>query len=287
MLKYAGVIVLYNPKDDVIDNIRTYIHELDRLYVVDNSEGEYAVIEQIKKLDGINYINLHGNHGLSIGLNRACNSALQDGYDFVLTMDQDSSFMNHSLKKMIEFNEASRGSYAIIAPNVIKQYYAQDERKELKQQIEDIQRKDWVITTGSLMDLRKWKAVGGFDEKLFIEFIDVEICLQFHKHDYPIIQLGQAELLVMPGNARQVRFLGRYVYAQDDNPVRSYYLFRNGSYISRKHGRKYKKFIGAGYVRYLIKVVLYEKKKLKKLRMICLGLYDGLRNKNMGKCKRA
>ena len=36
-VKIAGVVVLYNPDDNVRTNIDSYINELDILYVVDNS----------------------------------------------------------------------------------------------------------------------------------------------------------------------------------------------------------------------------------------------------------
>lgn len=36
-MKLAGVVVLYNPDQKVLDNISSYIDELDVLYLVDNS----------------------------------------------------------------------------------------------------------------------------------------------------------------------------------------------------------------------------------------------------------
>lgn len=38
-LKVAGIVTLYNPTDKDISNISTYLDDIDRLYVVDNTEG--------------------------------------------------------------------------------------------------------------------------------------------------------------------------------------------------------------------------------------------------------
>ena len=38
-LKIAGIVTLYNPTDDDIQNINTYIDDIDHLYIVDNTEG--------------------------------------------------------------------------------------------------------------------------------------------------------------------------------------------------------------------------------------------------------
>jgi len=37
-MKIAGVIVLYNPNEEVIDNIKSYLEDIEILYAVDNSE---------------------------------------------------------------------------------------------------------------------------------------------------------------------------------------------------------------------------------------------------------
>ena len=39
-MKLAGVVVLYNPDQKVLDNISSYIDELDVLYLVDNSNAD-------------------------------------------------------------------------------------------------------------------------------------------------------------------------------------------------------------------------------------------------------
>ena len=39
-VKIAGIVTLYNPTDKDIENISTYIDDIEKLYVIDNTEGE-------------------------------------------------------------------------------------------------------------------------------------------------------------------------------------------------------------------------------------------------------
>ena len=40
MNKVAGIVTIYNPGEDIIHNIESYLHQIDKLYLIDNSEQE-------------------------------------------------------------------------------------------------------------------------------------------------------------------------------------------------------------------------------------------------------
>ncbi len=42
MISIAGVVVLYNPDESVVNNIQSYIQDIEILFVVDNSEEKTA-----------------------------------------------------------------------------------------------------------------------------------------------------------------------------------------------------------------------------------------------------
>ena len=54
-LKLAGIVTLYNPTNEDIENISTYINDIDRLYVIDNTEGKNNE-SRLPKNDKIKYI---------------------------------------------------------------------------------------------------------------------------------------------------------------------------------------------------------------------------------------
>ena len=99
-MKLAGVVVLYEPGDCVLNNINSYIDSLETLYIVDNSSSNNS-----KKFKGkkIRYIYNKGNLGIAEALNIGAKRAIKDGYKWLLTMDQDSCFDKYSIGKMVVF----------------------------------------------------------------------------------------------------------------------------------------------------------------------------------------
>ena len=95
-MKLAGVVVWYNPSDKDVKNIQSYIDELDKLYIFDNSEKKDNK-NKVPTSKKIEYISQHENLGIATALNITANKALGEGYLYLLTMDQDSKFKKDNL----------------------------------------------------------------------------------------------------------------------------------------------------------------------------------------------
>ena len=111
-LKIAGVVVLYNPDDTYVDNINSYIDDIDLLYVIDNSDKKHDTPKNKK----IKYIFNDDNIGVAKALNDACNLAIKDNYKWILTMDQDTKFNKDVMKVMkeyIENNDTSKDAIVV------------------------------------------------------------------------------------------------------------------------------------------------------------------------------
>ncbi|MCL5027439.1 MAG: glycosyltransferase [Bacteroidetes bacterium] len=92
MPKIAGVTVLYQPSEEVILNILSYLNQIDLLYIIDNSEEiNIEIIDRIREYDRIKILDNYGNVGIAAALNKAARKAIEDDYDFLLTMDQDTA----------------------------------------------------------------------------------------------------------------------------------------------------------------------------------------------------
>ena len=90
----AAVVVAYNIKKYILlENIKTYSKFVDKVIVVDNSDRDNS-LKDIQD-STISYIKLNGNEGIAKGLNVGIKYAIENGYLYVLTMDQDSSFSNN------------------------------------------------------------------------------------------------------------------------------------------------------------------------------------------------
>ncbi|MEK3837777.1 glycosyltransferase [Paenibacillus sp. FSL R7-0128] len=287
MYKYAGVVVLYNPDTNVNDNINTYINFIDKLFVIDNSNSINLAMRDLLCLhQKVEYINLNGNKGLAKALKIGCDIATKEGFDYVLTMDQDSFFEGDSAFCLIDFIENSRDHYAIVASNAIS-IYKDEITRETKIAYTELsgwnKECNWAMTSGSMMCINDYMLTSGFDESLFIAHIDIDICLQFHMLGKKIIKLNDSKLFQTFGNSKPRKFLWKTVHPSFANPNRTYYIFRNQKYLENKFPN-HKKYIGVNLYKFIIKIICFEDQKLKKINMAIRGCIDGKR-RTMGECK--
>lgn len=276
-MKIAGCVVLYNPNNEVKDNINTYLNDVEVLYCIDNSISlNYELVSILKDNAKIKYIPLGENKGLSVALTLACDEAYKDRYDYIITMDQDTIFEEGSLSNMIDFCRENYLEYSIISPNIKSIYYTINGKEKSQQTIyqQVNHEKDWVITSGSLINLEDYKSIGGFDTKLFIGQIDQDFCCNLKDKNKKIILLGKSIIYQEAGNTVIRKFLFRNIKVPQYNAIRYYYIFRNEIYLRRKWGRKYKNF-KASLIKYFIIVLFYEKQKTSKFESIIRGLIDG------------
>lgn len=268
----CGVTVLYNPTEEIFGNINSYLNGLNKLYLVDNSEKENEKLKDkfIKFSSKIEYIKMNGNEGIAKALNIAKNRAIEENYNWLLTMDQDSKFKNNDFFKMLNLvKKYFNKNIAIFSPfhKTIGSIY----------ETEDILKKDVVMTSGNLLNLKIAQKVGDFEEKFFIDEVDHDYCYRIKKLGYEIIVLNKIILNHNLGNIKKYRFFS----VTNHNYIRRYYITRNRLYMIKKYP-----FLKERYIKEIlketIKIILVEKDKIKKLKMTYLGVKD-FKNNTTGK----
>lgn len=273
-MKLAGVVVLYNPEDDVKDNIKTYIEKIEKLYVVDNSINSDNV-DKLPKDKKIEYINNGDNLGIATALNIACKKAIEEGFDYILTMDQDSKFHDDNLDKLIKFaKENKKINIGILTPyHVIKTI-------EKKPQ-EDIEFPLEVMTSGNLLNLKAYKAIGGFKDWLFIDSVDIELCMNLRINGYEIVRLNYCELDHNLGDTKIWNFKIKKIVCSNHNYIRRYFITRNTLYVHKLYKDyfpEYCEFLKNGLKFQARNILLFEKDKYRKLRNMYRGYKDFKKN---------
>ena len=269
-IKVAGIVVAYNiDKNEILNNIYTYINFVNEVIIVDNSDN-IGNLKELEKLEKIKYINLRGNEGIAKALNKGIEYAIQNEYDFILTMDQDSKFDNNLIDIYINYLDDKT---AIYSPNYII------ERKKEKKYKKDIQNVYWTMTSGNLLNLNLYKIIGKFREDFFIDGVDYEYCLRARKNGYNVLQCNKARLIHCPGITKTKKILfKKYKYGYM-SPIRMYYQIRNLSVIAKEY--KSIKAHGILIIKFLKIIILFDKKK-KFLKMYYKGIKDSKCN-NYGK----
>ena len=278
-MKISAVVVLYNPDKNVLENISSYVDSVDSLYMVDNSEKKNdSLIVSLCENTKIVYCDNQGNQGIAHALNIGCNKAIDDGYDWILTMDQDSVVTPNMLDNMFNYLEyvTNMNHISIIAPFHSNPYHSESFSDETYSEILA------TMTSGNLLNLTNYKQIGPFREDLFIDYVDNEYCLRGRRKGYKVIQVNNAILKHNLGELKQHKVLWKRFYSTNHSSIRRYYAFRNRIYIIHEYKndfRDYCKFEKSRFIVDIIIVILYEKEKLQKIKMMFLGIKDGLRNK--------
>ena len=230
-MKIAATVILYYPDENVIENILSYINSVEKLYLVDNTETPSKLItDNLKRFTGAVYIHDGENKGIAARLNHVSDLALKDGFGWLLTMDQDSSFGENTfiiyLNCLTSFE--NKGNVSMFGINHVKESDAH---------ICNAVNVNHLITSGSVLNLRLVNEIGGFDEKLFIDEVDFEYCLRSVAKGFGIIQFTNIFLTHNLGQTSQHRsfkttkLTSRVLHS----PVRMYYMTRNFLYVETKY----------------------------------------------------
>jgi len=276
MLKIAGVVVLYNPQKDFVENILGYLNQLELLYIVENSERSNSiVISELKLNKNVQEIESRGNIGLAAALNIAANRALTDGFDLLLTMDQDSRISDKYILTMLkEFERDDK--IGILSPFVV---HNKNPKKSINTGIENVMT---AMTSGSIIKLSAHQKIGGYLEKLFIDYVDNEYCLRMKNFGFKIQKLNSVYVYHELGNVKTRKFLYKKVFPTNHSPLRLYYRTRNRFYMYKIYKNKFPEYIKFDkwvFLKEVFKVFLYEERKIEKIKMIILGYLDFKRNK--------
>ena len=273
--KIAAGIILYNPDMDRFKkNLKAIAPQVEKVFLVDNHSDN---IEEVKKMleqfPVCELIENEKNAGIATALNQLMSEAQNQGYAWLLTLDDDSVCEKDMVKKLTAYMD---NPYAgIVCPR------ATDDKMSVlvKSGNPQVTTVDSCITAGSLTSIEVWNAIGKFDDKMFIDFVDVEYCTRLREHGYRIYQVNSALIHQQYGNiSGEFSILGRTFYLFNYSPVRVYYSVRNQIYYMKKH----KSFLNMGQQRlfltgYIGKRIVFEKNRVASFKAVIRGIKDGIR----------
>lgn len=109
-MNLSATVILYNPQEigisRVIKNIQSWSSYCKKIYIIDNSPYKTTDTEIIcNSIENSFYIYNGNKGGIAGAQNKACEQAVKDGFDWIMTMDQDSIFDSNDIKKYIQLVE--------------------------------------------------------------------------------------------------------------------------------------------------------------------------------------
>ncbi|MBC7439968.1 MAG: hypothetical protein H7250_08305 [Flavobacterium sp.] len=283
-MKIAACAILYHPKEKDLENILSYLPKVDKLYIYDNTENKKTKLS-FENLDKIVYFSDLENKGLSFRLNQACQQAICDGYDFLMTMDQDSSFRLENLNYYFEDikNYPNKETVAVFGLEYFDSVKIAN-RYEIKSEEVSL-----LITSASVLNLNLYTEIGGFDENLFIDGVDYDYCFAALKKGFKCVLFKNNSFIHTIGKKTKSACI-KTLYLIKKNkilhsPIRIYYIKRNMLYLEKKYHLLFPKYIRKMKQRYsshILTNILYADKPSVFLKYRRKAIAD-FKNNKMGK----
>ena len=273
-MNVSAGIVLFNPDIKRLkENIDAVIVQCTHLYLVDNGSGN--INEVFELLKGYNQSKTSvicnaENQGIAKALNQLTSAAQKGGFKWILTLDQDSVVPCNIVEEFKKYiNNSDTG---MLCPVICDRN--KGEEIKVKEECTEV---DECITSGSLLNIKAWDEIGGFDERMFIDGVDFDICYRLKQRGYKIYCIHNVVLLHELGHIEYHRFLFWKVLVKNHSSFRKYYIARNIIYVAKK--RKSGLLVIKGIlqeIKLLGIVLLYETDKKSKSISIIKGIRDGM-----------
>jgi len=293
-----AAIVTYHPDLNKLSNlINALENKVDKIIIFNNGGCLDEEVSNIFQGKNFEIVGCGENLGVARALNEICYLAEQNAADYVVTFDQDSAPPKDLVDGLIEsfvMLSKSNKNVAAVGPVFVE---GRGDKEVLPvfqatplwvRKINPLSGNDapisasMLITSGMLLRISAWKAIGGFRENFFIDHVDTEWCFRAINRGFELFVCPSVVMQHEISDEAPKRLFGRLVLKY--SPIRRYYAFRNTFVlILKKHTplgmRIY--FLAMMFFRFFINL-LFDKNKIGSLNAMLTGALHGVIGK-MGK----
>ncbi len=241
-----AVVVAYEPDVALLDAVLSSVAgQVGEVLVFDNGSRKADVAGCVAGFGkrGIGNVALHSsptNVGIASAINAGFESARMRGFSHVLILDQDSTVdagMVAALMRALVENSGNGVPVAAVGPQF------EDRRtgspapfvkigplfnRKIFPLPDDVVEADFLISSGALIPITVIDDIGGMDDALFIDNVDLEWSFRARHRGYRLLGVGNARMGHAIGDKlRSVNLPGFTLDISLHGPVRQYYMTRN------------------------------------------------------------
>lgn len=275
MDKLAAIVITYYPHvEETIANIKQFIDGVEHLIIWENTPLEDRsryTISLPEYAHKISYQSTGKNEGIAYPLNQCIRWAKENDCTGILSMDQDSFWVNFQEHLTSVAAYFQNNPPCIATPNINRHFYSpSNEPKAIHT----------AIISGALWPIAVIDKVGSFDETLFVDAVDEDYSLRINRKGFKILLFPDSVMNQKYGYTYKSKIPG--LASANYSAARTYYIVKNHIILYRHYKKeltkKEKSYIFRTYTVYrFIKIILIENDKLKKLSAIIRGVIDGIR----------
>ena len=250
MLYEAGVvavIVTYQPELEILQQLLDALAtQVESVVIVDNASHVDLELWNNQRLkSAVKVLLLGENRGIAAAHNLGIQWALNRGAEFVLLMDQDSipapdmvqklTFAMLTPCKNLHFMPIAAGPVTFDTRTAKKSFFVSEDKgipfrwrsSAIYKSNNSYREVSFLISSGSLINLKALQCVGGMRSNYFIDHVDTEWCFRARAKGYSLLGVPDAEMQHTLGDkVRNFWFFGWRQVAYH-SPLRDYYMFRN------------------------------------------------------------
>ena len=256
-------------------NIAAIKPQVAEIVIVDNDSKNKEVLRTLE-CQNVTVIYNKENLGIAAALNTIMKYCGKYGYEWAITLDQDSvcpdNYIETASRVMTEDNvgqvvpilfESNTGRYYLLSDKLEAHTY-------------QIVHKS--ITSAAITNYEAWKQIKGFDEGLFIDYVDYDYAYRLQEKGYKIIRVNSVKLDHHMGDSTLHGFGPVKLRVANHSAFRKYYISRNIIVFMRRYGRKGHLFAEILRLNKMIMLMLlFEKDKQNKIKAVRQGIVDGLK----------
>lgn len=276
----AACVMSYNPDSVVLKVVGAAAQQTDQVLVIDNKSSPeiWAWLGQACDDMHVTVVRNTENRGVAGALNQAAELAMSRGFAWMLILDQDSvpppALVEQLMTALRDSPVAERA--AVVCPHILK--IGRRVSGAISGTPLRVVYSAW--NAGSIIRLAAWKAVGGYDERLFVDYVDHDFCLRCRREGWKTVQVTGTLMAHSPGSPAIHRLLGRQLTASNHSVERRYSIARNRVVCYRRYWRSSPGWIAhdlGATTKDVLVILLFESHRWQKIVATVRGAIAGLR----------
>ncbi|HVC02178.1 MAG TPA: glycosyltransferase family 2 protein [Steroidobacteraceae bacterium] len=291
-----AVLVTYHPDAGLPRRLAAIAAQVAGIVIVDNgsNETQLAMLRGLAAGDpAVALLENGANLGVARALNLGIERAAQRDCRWLLLLDQDSTAEPDLVRALL----AVHGAYprperlAIVGAAFLDPAAHAPPPAAARappRGADSAGGEPWravetAITSGSLLALAAYRAIGPFRDEFFIDYVDSDFCRRAHAHGFAVVITRRPLMAHTIGAPTRHRLLWMCRWTSNHSADRRYYIARNDTVMLREggrhpHGRWALKSL-ARRLRTCKRVLLYEEAKAAKIAAVLQGWWHGIRGR--------
>ncbi len=285
----CAIITTYRPELCLVECVNSIISQVAEVIIVDDGDS-YENVKKLKQwFNGVSKVTLWHqpvNSGIAAALNAGIKIVQEKGYEWVVTLDDDSIPHNDMVQKLYENLARIKGSQpvGIIGMRPASNNCANSSPRQRCDSPPYLDKRG-IITSGSLFSLSTFAEVGPFREEFFIDSVDYDFCMRARAKGFRVIQIQEYGFKHSLGQ-NEVFKLGPFtINSVSHSPSRLLSTFRNSTILAKEYFWQDPLFSCAVFfhqIKIIMRIIFLQKNKANKLIAILLGFIAALKH-DMGK----